>query len=125
MSFSLDLEIIDALRSIARYTAGFLSEATITPNHFWNASPGGPGSYLPKYKIDSIGLHCFCGDGVIRFGNVRPDRIISLEVGPTITFNEQIDDIHISIDTPMLVQQKLKSIGCGRKNMSGRSSLTF
>ena len=94
MSLSLSLEIIDALRSIARYTAGFLSEASITPNHFWNASPGGLGSYLPKYKIGEIGLHCYCGDGTISFGNVRPDRIISLEVGPTVTFNEQTDDIH-------------------------------
>ena len=59
----LSLEIIDALRSIARYTAGFLREATITPNHFWSASPGGFGSPLPKYKIGETALQCYCGEG--------------------------------------------------------------
>ena len=91
----LSLEIIDALRSIARYTAGFLSEASITPNHFWSAPPGGPGSYLPKYKMGEISLVCFCGDGTISFKDVRPNRILSIDVGPTVTFNEQVDDIHV------------------------------
>lgn len=87
----LSLDIIDALRSIARYTSGVMSEATITPNHFWNAL----GSYLPKYRVNQNDITCYCGDGLIIFKDVRPDKIISLEVSPSVTFNEHTDDIHV------------------------------
>ena len=91
----LGLDIIDALRRIALGIGGVLSMAEITPNHFWSASPGGLGSPLPRYKMGEIALVCFCGDGTISFKDVRPDRILSLDVGPTVTFNEQVDEIHL------------------------------
>lgn len=91
----LSLDIIDTLRRTALGIGGVLSMAEITPNHFWNASPGGLGAYLPKYRMGEISLVCFCGDGEIRFKDVRPNRILSIDVGPTVTFNEQVDDIHL------------------------------
>ena len=50
---------------------------------------------LPPYKIGELTLTCFHADATITFKDVRPDKILSLEVGPSITFNEQTDDIHV------------------------------
>lgn len=81
----LSLEVIDALRAIALYTAGWLREATITPNKFWDAG----GNILPRYDIGDIILKCYTGSGVISFYDVRPSKIISLEISEPAEFNTE------------------------------------
>ena len=83
----LSLEVIDALRGTSLYIANYLSQATITPNKFWDALS----NILPRYEIGDIDLKCYTGSGVISFHEVRPSKIISLEVSEPVEFNTQVD----------------------------------
>lgn len=86
----LSLDIIDSLRSLSLYTYAVLYEATIPVNLFFEYKDH---YALPKYTITDDSLICHFADASIVFKNVRPNKIISLEVGPSVTFNEQTDEI--------------------------------
>lgn len=91
----LSLDVLDALRYNAIYIGGVLSEAKIPDNQFYNAL----WNMNPKYDITDDALIVLVGCGQISFRSVRPSKIISLEVGDSVEFNSQIEDIHLDTYT--------------------------
>ena len=95
MPLSLDLDVIDAFRAIARDIANHLYNADFAPNYF---RADALNAKLPAYRIDDT-LICFCtGEhSIIEFSNIEPVDIISLEVGTPVKFNEHETDV--TLDT--------------------------
>ena len=86
MGLSLDLDVIDSFRAIARQTANYLYNADFAPNYFRSDALN---ARLPAYEITDV-LKCFCTSehATIIFSDIQPVDIISIEVGTPIRFNE-------------------------------------
>ena len=91
----LSLDVIDSLRETALYIGGVLSEAEIPDNRFYNAV----WNKNPKYDITDNQLVVHTGAGKIAFADIRPHKVISLEIGDTVEFNKQVEDIHLDTYT--------------------------
>ena len=95
MSIQLDLDVIDAFRAVARHVANTAYHIDVPGNYFrvdaLNAN-------LPAYEIDED-LRCFCPGTVatIVFADIQPVRVLSIDVGAPIKFNEE--EIDLSLQT--------------------------
>lgn len=86
----LSIDVIDAMRASALYIGGVLSEATIPVNKFMDSLYGGIS--LPRYKFSGDTLICYTGSGEIRFKDVRPHKVIALDITEPVEFNTQRED---------------------------------
>ena len=86
MSLSLDLDVIDSFRAIARQTANTLYNADFAGNYFRGDALN---ARLPAYEVADK-LRCFCTSehAVIEFWDIQPIDIIRIEIGAPIRFNE-------------------------------------
>lgn len=111
MSLQLDLGIVDGLREIARQASNVINKV---PRHGnvenmfgWNPL----NSNMPTYVFsDEHGLVCRCGNdhSEIIFKNIVPSKILDMEIGQPVTFNEQetgveLDKWRNAGSTPMCV----------------------
>ena len=95
MSLSLDLDVIDSFRKVARNTANHLYNADFAPNYFRSDALN---ANLPAYEIADK-LKCFCTSehAIIEFWDIQPIDIIAIEVGTPIRFNEH--ETNVSLKT--------------------------
>ena len=93
MSLSLDLDVIDGFRAIARQVANTLYNADFGGNYFRSDALN---ARLPAYEVNN-GLKCLCTSehATILFFNIQPIDIISIEVGAPIRFNEHETDVSL------------------------------
>ena len=92
----LSIEVIDVLRKAAQYISGVLSEATITPNHFYNALWDGRAYKLAPYQIVGDELVVQTGDGVVAFSGVYPSKILAMDVDAPIKTRESNDSVELN-----------------------------
>ena len=86
MALSLDLDVIDSFRQVARHVANTLYNADFGGNYF---RADALNANLPAYEIGDQ-LKCFCTSehATITFWDIQPVDIIEIEVGVPIRFNE-------------------------------------
>ena len=86
MALSLDLDVIDSFRAVARNLANHLYNADFAGNYFRQDALN---ANLPAYEVSEY-LHCFCPsrDAIISFHDIQPVDILEIEVGTPIRFNE-------------------------------------
>lgn len=86
MALSLDLDVIDSFRAIARHTANYLYNADFAGNYF---RADALNANLPAYEItDKLKCYCTSEHATIIFWDIQPVDIIEIEVGTPIRFNE-------------------------------------
>lgn len=86
MSLSLDLDVIDSFRAVARHVANHLYNADFAGNYF---RADALNAKLPAYQIgDTLKCLCTSEQSVIIFSDIQPVDIVSIEIGAPIRFNE-------------------------------------
>ena len=102
----LSLEVIDFLRANALVIGSVLSEATIPVNKFMYASAHG----LPRYDMSKNQLICYTGNGKVSFSDIRPYKIIHLDISDPIEINSQRDKYVLDVypnagSTPLDIEE--------------------
>ena len=93
MNLSLDLDVVDAFRAVARQIANYLYNADFHPNYFRSDALN---ARLPAYAVEDK-LRCYCTSyhSQIIFSDIQPVDILSIEVGSPIKFNEHETDVSL------------------------------
>lgn len=93
MNLSLDLDVVDAFRAIARSIANTLYNADFYPNYFRSDALN---ARLPAYAVEDK-LRCYCTSyhSQIIFSEIEPIDILSIEIGSPFKFNEHETDVSL------------------------------
>ena len=93
MGLSLDLDVVDAFRAVARQIANYLYNVDIPGNYF---RADALNANLPAYAVEDK-LRCFCTSyhSQIIFSEIEPSKILSIDVDAPIKFNEHETELSL------------------------------